>query len=492
MGPTEAYEHVLANAGARPLDRDATDLRFIAEVGNGTGRAAPKSVPGGYPSLAVNVINHTDIPADPDEVMPSGYTALEEWLHAKHNALVPGGVVVEPPETPSEEGYSIRVQHFAKVFGASSDTDSVAITEVGGANKAFVWLSSSPWAQPDSNSVAELNNDDLGVLAYIDPSDLDAVQFERLSSGDNIDMRVWGSVIEYVGEADGPNEFIVRYHDEVTLTAGTASVHQPVSGINNYDRCIAIISGVVNEETTDLAQDMTLTAEVTNDPNDGVLLVKNTSYATTRLILTVVEFTGTNWSVQNNLKQEHITTSGEPTEHTIDPVPSWDNALIFPSFRAGHQSNDELSIHIYPGEGTNKLNFEMDDDASGANRFGVAHLVGHPDLRVRRYGSIGGDITPPGVASGSNSLDVDITAVEDLAQSLTILTSDNTASSNRYPRQFFAHRFKSGTSKTQVELWRGQTGTSSNFNLQVIEFLMKEVGYENTVPIIRRRRRRRK
>jgi hypothetical protein len=73
--------HVLANAGARPLDRDWVDSRVVSQVTTGTGNYidSPSEV-GGYPGLDQNTRALT-IPVDPHGVTGSGYTNLEVWLH---------------------------------------------------------------------------------------------------------------------------------------------------------------------------------------------------------------------------------------------------------------------------------------------------------------------------------------------------------------------------------------------------------------------------
>ena len=81
LSGSATYAHVLANAGARPRDRDAVDLRIIKEVGDRTGRYVSQvSEVGGYPFLAVNRRTLT-LPSNPHIVTASGYTNLELWLH---------------------------------------------------------------------------------------------------------------------------------------------------------------------------------------------------------------------------------------------------------------------------------------------------------------------------------------------------------------------------------------------------------------------------
>jgi len=107
MSATDARTYLLANAGARPADRDAVDNRIINEIisesvtssiiqtiytdnddcyaedkpfncctGFNTGNCPDRI----WPTLSENHRSLT-IPADPNEIQPSGYTRLEEWLH---------------------------------------------------------------------------------------------------------------------------------------------------------------------------------------------------------------------------------------------------------------------------------------------------------------------------------------------------------------------------------------------------------------------------
>ena len=78
----EVEEWVLANAGARPADRDPVDKRIVSDVRNGAGKiiASQKDV-GGWPKLAESRRKLT-IPDNPNgDDDGDGYTNLEEWLH---------------------------------------------------------------------------------------------------------------------------------------------------------------------------------------------------------------------------------------------------------------------------------------------------------------------------------------------------------------------------------------------------------------------------
>ena len=90
---------VLANAGARPADRDAVDTRIVNDVKDRTGAViSSQNQVGGWPSLAVNTRSLT-VPASPHHPAPYGYTVLEEWLHG-YAAIVEGASPKVPP-TPT-------------------------------------------------------------------------------------------------------------------------------------------------------------------------------------------------------------------------------------------------------------------------------------------------------------------------------------------------------------------------------------------------------
>jgi len=86
----EVLNSVLANVGARPVDRDSADRRIIDEVRNRNGEIINCVSPdgsarcsknaGGWPTLAQNTRRLT-LPASPNTVGSDGYTNLERWLH---------------------------------------------------------------------------------------------------------------------------------------------------------------------------------------------------------------------------------------------------------------------------------------------------------------------------------------------------------------------------------------------------------------------------
>ena len=101
--------YLTANAGARPLDRDAVDARIAYEIATRTGSVpdtpAEKAGAGtggdGFPILAVNFRALT-VPANPNGAIDSvGRTRIEAWLEAFARELEPAHQGEPPPPPPS-------------------------------------------------------------------------------------------------------------------------------------------------------------------------------------------------------------------------------------------------------------------------------------------------------------------------------------------------------------------------------------------------------
>lgn len=93
---------VVDYAGARPVDRDAVDVRIINDVINGTGKIInSQNDVGGWPNLAVNS-RALPLPSNPHGDDDSdGYTNSEEWLHTCA-AEVEGTKIIETLSPPSD------------------------------------------------------------------------------------------------------------------------------------------------------------------------------------------------------------------------------------------------------------------------------------------------------------------------------------------------------------------------------------------------------
>ena len=104
---TDVERYLVANAGARPLDRDAVDARIAREIETRTGsvpdrtsdKAGSGTSPDGFPILAEKR-RKLNIPRDPRAVIdPVGRTRIEAWLEGFARELEPAhrNSVTAPP-----------------------------------------------------------------------------------------------------------------------------------------------------------------------------------------------------------------------------------------------------------------------------------------------------------------------------------------------------------------------------------------------------------
>jgi hypothetical protein len=145
MPYTQVEDYVLANAGARPLDRDAVDWRIVDQVRTRTGRAinTPDDV-GGFPYLAENR-RALSIPANPHQVVDGvGRTAIEAWLENMARALEPANVAnsFEVPTNPTQTIDGVIPQrNFTLMYVDSQET----VGEQGQAIYAFDGNPNTHW-----------------------------------------------------------------------------------------------------------------------------------------------------------------------------------------------------------------------------------------------------------------------------------------------------------------------------------------------------------
>jgi pectate lyase len=96
-GQVESY--IFKNAGARPLDRDAVDLRVVEQVSNQQGSIInSQNDVGGWPILGMTyqALSITDIPSGDDD--SDGYTNVEDYLQNLNTNYIGSQLSPEPPK----------------------------------------------------------------------------------------------------------------------------------------------------------------------------------------------------------------------------------------------------------------------------------------------------------------------------------------------------------------------------------------------------------
>ena len=370
----------------------------------------------------------------------------------------------------SSFGYptNFKIQRGITVFGASSDTTTETIESVN-LNSAFVKLNNVVFAaaDPDATTTGNKNNDDIGMRVQLTADD--TITFTRLSSGVNEDVRVSWEVWEYVGAPGGDNEFIVRLDTEVT-TIGGASVDTNVPSVSDRNNLIPFITGVTNTGTGLTWDDATHTAEII-DAGGGltdVRIDREGTSGTSIVGVAVVEFTGSNWIIQNNILHNIVAAATNEFE-TITAVNNWNEAFIISNHKArnGGTGLDEAGWNTWPDPGNlDRVLFRMRASSGPfATPTIIAHVAENPFMFTNHIDSITG--TEIEMPSGVNTQNYAITAVEDMEQTGVFATADTNGGGTAYPR--FARNYQL-SSTTNLEFFTARSGQAGDIAAQIITF----------------------
>lgn len=364
----------------------------------------------------------------------------------------------------------IKIQRGTTDIGNAGGT--ALITPVSNINNAFAINTNNRrmhGGRSDLNK-ANLEVDDMSGGLFL--SATDTLTFIRESASVAANMRFAWEVWEYTGVPAGPNEFIVRGTYTLTLTG--ESITQAVANIVNIDDCVPHITGILSNGTVDDADSATAIAWMTN----GTLNVKRGSGTrnTVRVVVTVVEYTGSNWSVKHGRQEGSGTDTGTVTlRDAADGVTvgggdvlNWDNALIIHQYKSNNKAGVDDSIAdtsmlIEPGVNTTSVNWifdanHVDSAAAGSREEIFVHVLCNPKLKVTRYSSTASH-TGASVVKISPLVSTDLASVE--------ITRTTSGTGTAYGRGWVNATI---TSTSDVEMWVHRSGNTINTRIQVVDF----------------------
>jgi len=328
----------------------------------------------------------------------------------------------------------------------------------------------------DSQTEAERDTADVGFNLRI--RDVNTIEVSGSGAGEGSAYRIAWEIIEYIGEADGPNEFIVRFSENRSRGPETDSITVP-DVVDSTD-LIPFLHGAT-QDTAGVQLDR-LGWEVSGSGTTislerGDRGVNNAIYS-----LTVVEFTGDNWTVHPYQANEWSGSAGTFTVPLDTSVTAWHQTIIFPSYLWFEDSDPTTGFQVFPADedDVNNIRVRTDENAiltpaprsswyllENADMF-VDHFGSHLDQFALQSGS-GPNIVPfaPSVALGSSSI-----WYSD--------TNDNVAGGANFVGMW-NYRLDSTSS---FELYRtANAGSTSSWSAQVVQwpgpFLLGPVGIQS-------------
>jgi hypothetical protein len=368
-----------------------------------------------------------------------------------------------------------NVQHLEDDVARTGGTNT-SFTAVASLNNAVALANNNRKSQggrSDGNT-GTLEGDDLAGGRVLTATG--TLTYYRESGSQNNNMKFNTSIWEYTGAASGANEMIVRGRYSVDLNGGTYTVDQTISGITDKDNCVPIITGIMNNSGTDDSDSGTAIAYLTSSTNMRVEK-GGTNSPNVRVYITLVEFTGSNWTVLHGDSGSVSADSGTITLYdgsdgtgTATDVSDWTEAFIFSQHRgdtATGGTNDSHSDNwpkTEPGSDDQSVDWEFfsTHDSDGTNRHFI-HVLNNSEIDVTRYDdtSVGGTVT----------IDITSSGLTDLNQTLIIGTTFHSGTGQGYGRGWRNYKLNS---LTQAQHWTHKPGGGTatvETNIQVVNFV---------------------
>ena len=362
------------------------------------------------------------------------------------------------------------------------------IDETGGVNTNFTIISSlnntielannnrKTHAGANTNS-GTLDGDDMSGARQL--TGVNTLTYYREAASKDRDMRFNTSLWEYIGPIGGGNEFIVRGRYTITLNGSTNSITQALTGITNASNCIPFITGILNDASKDDADSTTAIAYLENATT--LRIQKGSDDNDVIVYITLVEFTGNNWTVlhgdsgnSDNDTGTITLRNGSDGTGTATNVSSWSEAAIFSHFRGDNQdSGDNDAIAdlwpvIDPGSDNQTVDwtFHSNHDSDGENRHFV-HVLVNTGINVTRFQNTS-------KTSGETTVDITTAGLSDVNQAIIVGSSTSSGNGTAYGRGWRNYYLNS---TTQAAHWAHRSNNTLSHEIQIIDLSGLQTSY---------------
>jgi hypothetical protein len=360
---------------------------------------------------------------------------------------------------------SIKIQRgTANVpVAGTTQTAPADFVEFGSLTSAFVLnknnqFGSAGASTPDGN---DKTHDDTSLR--IELTATNTITFSRVATSDNQNYRADWESWEYIGNPGGPNEFIVRSRNTVTLsnTERTKTAVLDNTPID-IDRCIPFITGISTDAANYRMPDVTAIAWLSGTNTLNVERGGNTN--TTIVQIVTVEFAGANWRVAHGLNSGYTADTGTITlveeaagTGTTFTINDTNRAFVAATqHRSTENSLDAPRISdSYPVtyiSSATQVSFAHDSTHNpDTNQKLMVHVLENPGLSVWRT-------TDTQSAAGDSNVDISAAGVTDLSNTAVFATGATAGTGTSNPRGRRNYRL---TSTTNLAHWCTRSGNNS-------------------------------
>lgn len=243
------------------------------------------------------------------------------------------------PEATIKLATDYKIQRGTTTIPSLSTTASISAgldyEAPSSANNAFIRIINAHHTGRGPSAGTTGNHNAADVTAYIsNPGNITSgITFTRQGTTNNT-LIMW-EIIEYVGAVGGENEMIVRGQGVATyVAANTAVTTGTISGVTTDADIVPFITGQGNPDGGRQDYNTGLSTSAWNAAGDTVTFTRGESGSdAVKVSYAVVEFTGSNWSIQR--AQNTYTSAGVIETQSITPVDNISRAFIHAQHRAG-------------------------------------------------------------------------------------------------------------------------------------------------------------
>ena len=371
-----------------------------------------------------------------------------------------------------------KIQHIQDDIGNTGGTNT-SFTAVSSLNSAFALPANNRKThagRSDSDDNALEGNDMAGARVLTGTGILTYYR-ESGSKSDNMNFQT--NIWEYTGAPGGANEFIVRGRYAVDVNAANfTNVDLTSAGISNPNDCIPFITGIMNDAATDGSDSATGIAHLDSATNLIVRRGTDNSVNNVRIYITLVEFTGSNWTVLHGNAPGTTAVTGSITLYdgydatgTATSVSNWSDSIIFTHSKAETAASGGVKENISsqwpimaPGADNQTVDWTFDAGRATTNNSNrhFIHVLANTDINVTR-------ITNTSSTDNETTIDITSAGLTNLNQSMIIGSMITAGSGNGYGQGWRNYYLNS---TTQAAHWCHRSGNAGgvSHNIQIIDF----------------------
>jgi hypothetical protein len=217
-----------------------------------------------------------------------------------------------------------KIQRGTSVIASSGTTVTITAgteyTAPASLTKAFIRITNCGLTASGRTSGGAGQDINLYTVSISNPANLlTSITFTRFGSPAQ-NSRVHWEIIEYIGAASGPNEFIVRAQAQLTGTGNTLTGSTITTIADNTDVVVFITGQRGNIANRSLAHQWKRVSSLVANASDwDPTFVKGGGTSNTAVSYAVVEFTGSNWSVarESFTTEASVWASGDDVSSTV-------------------------------------------------------------------------------------------------------------------------------------------------------------------------------